>query len=357
MTDRNRVGVRALTIAFAAVIAVLLWPYVTGLLGAAILYVVAQPLLSHFGKMRTRRVAALATVISLFFVLVVPGVWLFAELVGQLPDAVQSFLQSPAVERILALRIGSLPVGPQLQRAATELLQWGSRQTLGVLNGLVAATINLVIALFGTYYLLMSGDRLWERAKAMLPFCPTTSELLRVRFHRVTEAMLLGVVFAALAQAALVGIALALLGFQHALLWSVVTAVASILPMFGSAIVWLPATLFLAMHDRFGAAIALAAFGILLVSTVDNALRLVVYKRVSQIHPMVTLVGALAGVRAFGLVGLLLGPLVILWTMELVTVHHFGENGNHGDTLTDAPPLVPARFAGLPLPDAAALTR
>jgi predicted PurR-regulated permease PerM len=296
-------------------------------------------------------------VIALFFILVVPGVWLFAALVGQLPDAIRSFQQSPAVERIMALQIGSLPVGPQLQRAAAELLQWGSRQTLGALSGLLAATINLVIALFGTYYLLTSGDRLWERAKAMLPFCPTTAELLRARFHRVTEAMLLGVVFAALAQATLVGIALAALGFQHALLWSVVTAVVSILPMFGSALVWGPAALFLGAHERFPEAIALAVFGIVVVSNVDNALRLLVYKRVSQIHPMVTFVGALAGVSAFGIVGLLLGPLVLFWTMELVTVHYFGESGSNGNVRPDAPPLFAARVAGISINGSTALTR
>jgi len=279
-----------------------------------------------------------------------------AALVGEIPDAARSLQQSPAVARAMALRIGSLDVGAHLQRAASEILQWGSRQTLVALGGVLAATINLVIALFGTYYLLMSGDQLWERAKAMLPFCPTTSELLRLRFHRVTEAMLLGVVVTAVAQGTLVGIAFALLGFQHALLWGAVTAVVSILPMFGSAIVWLPAVLFLTAQHRVGEAIALALFGILLVSNIDNALRLVVYKRVSQVHPMVTLVGAFAGVSAFGLVGLLVGPLVLLYALELLSVYHVGEPlaGNGASVSTaprrgfplDRPAIPPTAAAG-----------
>jgi predicted PurR-regulated permease PerM len=61
----------------------------------------------------------------------------------------------------------------------------------------------------------------------------------------------------------------------------------------------------------------LGILGMVVVSNVDNALRLVVYRRVSQIHPMITLVGAFAGVRAFGLAGLVIGPLIMSFALEL----------------------------------------
>ena len=56
----------------------------------------------------------------------------------------------------------------------------------------------------------------------------------------------------------------------------------------------------------------------LVVGTVDNVIRPLVYKRVSNIHPMITLVGAFAGVRYFGLLGLLMGPLAIAYLFELL---------------------------------------
>ena len=319
--DRNRIGAKALTIALFAGVAVLLLPYIAGLLGAGVLYVVARPLLTHLERRRARRAAALFTVFALFALLVVPGVWILTEAIGQVPDAIRSFESSPLVQRLMSLRIGSIDIGPQLELAASEALRWGSRQTIGALSSVLAATINLVIALFGTYYLLMSSDQLWDRTRAMLPFSSTTSEDLRVRFHRVTEAMLLGVVLTAVTQGTLVGGALAVLGFSHALFWGAVTACASILPMLGSALVWLPAAMFLAAQQQYGGALALFAFGILIVSNIDNALRLVVYRRVSQIHPMVTLVGAFAGVKAFGLAGLVLGPLVLSYAVELARMH------------------------------------
>ena len=184
--------------------------------------------------------------------------------------------------------------------------------------GVLSSALNLVIAMFGAYYLLLAADRLWEHAQARAPFTPTTLELLRVRFHRTTEAMLLGVVATGVAQGTLVGLACWAFDLPHPLLWGGSAAVASVLPMFGSALVWVPASLVLMMHGRYAAAAALAALGALVVANIDNALRLVVYRRVSQIHPMVTLVGAFAGVRAFGFAGILIGPLLLSYVIELL---------------------------------------
>ena len=323
--DHNRIGARALTIALLAAVAILLLPFISGLLGAAILYVIAEPLLRRLSAVRTRRVGAVVAVLVLFVALVLPGVWLFTELLVQIPDAIRELQRSALYLQLMALRIGDVDIGAQLQAATSDVVRWSSRQTLALLGGIMSATVNLVIALFGTYYLLMSGDRMWAHSMRMLPFEATTSERLRVRFHRVTEAMVLGVVVTGAAQGTLVGGAFALLGFEHALFWGAVTAVCSVVPMFGSGIVWLPASLLLLAQQRLGASIALLAFGALIVSNIDNALRLVVYKRISAVHPMVTLVGAFAGVNAFGLAGLLIGPLILLYAIELLRPYDVGE--------------------------------
>ena len=323
LVGRSTLGARATTIALVALVGVLLFPFASGIMGAGILYVIAEPLLRKLERVRMRRVGAMSVVMLLFVVLVVPGVVLLTQLLAQGPAAIQNIQQSRAFQQLMLLRIGSLDVGAQLQEATADVVRWGSRQTLAVLGGLVSATVNLVIALFGCYYLLMSGGRWWESSKRILPFEPATSEALRVRFHRATEAMLLGVVLAGATQGTLVGVAFTIAGLGQPLFWGGVTAACSVLPMFGSALVWLPASLVLAAQERTFAAVAMLTFGVLVVSNIDNALRLVVYRRVSHIHPMITLVGAFAGVQMFGLAGLLIGPLVLSYAIELLSVTHF----------------------------------
>lgn len=321
MTQPQTFRSRAVIVALVAGVALLLLPYVSGLIGAMVLYVIALPAVRRLDPSRRHRWPAVVIVLALFFVLVVPGAWLFAEVVAQLPVAVRSISESVAVKRLMALQLGDIEVGGYLRQASTEILAWSSRQTMAAIAGVIGTLLNLVIALFGAYYLLLGADWLWERTQSRLPFGEQTAELLRVRFHRTTEAMLLGVVLTGAAQGSIVSVAFWIIGLPHPLLWGGVTAFASVLPMFGSALVWFPASLVLLAHDRYVAAITLAVTGALVVSNIDNALRLVVYRRVSQIHPMITLVGAFAGVRAFGLAGILIGPLVLSYLIELLRLY------------------------------------
>jgi predicted PurR-regulated permease PerM len=95
-------------------------------------------------------------------------------------------------------------------------------------------------------------------------------------------------------------------------------AFVSILPVLGTGLVWMPAVLVLFFQQRYGAMAVMLVVGWLLASNVDNLIRPMVYRRVSNIHPMVTLVGAFAGIKYFGLPGLLLGPLAIAYFFELL---------------------------------------
>jgi predicted PurR-regulated permease PerM len=349
----SRLSAKRLTIALSVIVAVLLLPYVSGLMGAMILYVVGAPVTRRIAAGRRRRGVAFVTVFVMFFAIVLPTVLLLAQLVAQIPDTLQSFEQSRGMQRLATSNIGSINLGAQLDRARDDIVAWSSRQTISAVGGMIGATLNLIIALFGAYYLMVSGERLWRWFKGVLPFSPITSELLRVRFHRVTEAMLIGVVLTGVAQGTLVGVALALAGFSHAILWGAVTAVASLLPIFGSGLVWGPAVLVLFAQGRASAALAIALFGLIVVSNIDNALRLVVYRRVSHVHPMVTLVGAFAGVRAFGLSGLLLGPLVLSYAIELLRVYDKADDvggATSADTTrqglpVDAPVTAPTPIA------------
>ncbi len=311
---------RVWSAALLILVAVLLFPFVPGILGAAVLFVLAAPLLRRVTGARRRRIAAFAMMFACFFVLVVPGAWLLGEILAQVPNAVRQLQGSAAVQRLMGVRLGDVALGTLLHQATADIVAWSSRQTMGIISGAMHSTLNLVVALFGTYYLLTSHENLWPQLRARLPMTPALADLLRARFHRVTEAMVLGVVAACVAQGALIGVALWTLGLPHALLWGAVTALVSVLPIFGSALVWLPASGILVASGRPGAGLFLFGYGTLLVSNIDNVLRLVVYRRVSQIHPMLTLVGAFAGVKVFGIAGLLLGPLVLSYAFELVSL-------------------------------------
>ena len=115
------------------------------------------------------------------------------------------------------------------------------------------ATLNGVVALFGLYFLLVSGAVAWRNVSAYLPFSATGSERLAERFRQVTEATLLGTALTGVLQGTVVALGFAVTGLPDAWFWGIVTAVASVLPVFGSALVWVPGALALAIQGRYGA--------------------------------------------------------------------------------------------------------
>lgn len=315
-SQRDRAAV--LTLALGVAILIALSPFFSGLLGTGVLYVIfVKPYQWLTRSMRPGFAAAISLVAALLLI-GLPLVWLLGVVIGEAPGALRSVQGSDQFVRVGELRIGNIQVGTEIAKASGTIVSWLSRQLFAFVGSATSAALNLVIAFFGLYYMLRSGPEVWRVVRGYIPFSPHTSEALRQRFVSVTEATLLGTVLVAVMQGAIVGFGFWLVGLPSALFWGTVTAFASILPVLGSALVWLPGVVVLLLQERYGAAAGLAAIGAIVASNIDNLIRPLVYRRVSDIHPMVTLIGAFAGVKYFGLLGVLLGPLAIAYLFELL---------------------------------------
>jgi predicted PurR-regulated permease PerM len=330
-TQRERASL--LIVALAAAIVLGLAPFFSGLLGAAVLYVLFVRPYHWLARRLVAGLAAAITLITALLVIALPLAWIVGLVIDQAPDALRGIQGSTVFGRIAQLRIGDFQVGAEIAKASGTLVSWASAQVFTFVGSATSAALNFVIAFFGFYYMLRSADHMWVVARRYIPFSAATADQLRDRFFGVTEAMLLGSTLVAVVQGSLVGIGFAVVGLSDPLFWGTITAFASILPVLGSALVWLPAIFVLLGEGRYGAAMGMFVIGGVIASNVDNLIRPFVYRRVSNIHPMITLVGAFGGVRYFGLVGLLLGPLAIAYLFELL--HFYREE--YGAAAAPAP--------------------
>ena len=315
-TPRDRAGL--LIFVLGAAILLALSPFLSGLLGAAVLYVIFVRPYKRLAQAVKPGTASALILVGALLLIAVPISWLTGIVIDQAPASLRAIQNSALVARLGHRSIGGLDVGAELAKASGTFVSWLSSQVFSFVGSATSAALNLVIAFFGLYYLLRSGDDSWPVIRRYIPFSAQTADALRDRFFSVTEATLLGTALVAMIQGSLVGFGFWIVGLPNALFWGTVTAFASILPVLGSALVWLPAVLVLAAQGKYGSAIGLLVIGAGIASNIDNLIRPVIYKRVSNIHPMITLVGAFAGVRYFGLLGLLLGPLGIAYLFELL---------------------------------------
>ena len=317
-TNHGRAALLILLLGIALVIA--LTPYATGLIGIPVLYAVFAPV-HEWLTLRVRpKIAASLVVVLALFLIVVPGVSFAGLIVNQAQQITGGVVRNPILGRIAQLELGGIDIGPRLADLGAKIVGWLGSSAFGLIGTATRLALNLTISLFGLFYLLLRPGETWEAARPYIPFSAKNTEKLRQRFQDVTTSTIIGTGLTAAAQGAILGLAFWIVGLPNALFWGVVTMVFGILPIVGSGLVWVPAAIALLIASRPGPAALITLVG-LFVGNVDYILRPMVFRRWANIHPLVTLVGALAGVPYFGILGLLIGPLALSYFFELVKMY------------------------------------
>jgi predicted PurR-regulated permease PerM len=299
------------------------YPVVAGLLAAPALAVICRPLYERLAERMRRRVAALGLVIIVWLVLVVPAAWLTILAARQVPDAMYEVQSTVARLRATAAPLPVLGTNPDtlIARFGSTSVGWLS-STLGPALGSVGhGILNLSIALLGLYFLLLSNDSAWRAVRGVLPFSTQGSEELRGVFVNVTKATLIGTLSSAALQGLSIGIGLRVTGNSAPAFWGFVAGFATLVPVVGNALVWVPAVVADLFQRRFAAAVIMLVLGKVVPSVIDRVVRATISRRVGNTHPMVTLIGTIAGLRLVGPVGILIGPTIVQCSLALVQLY------------------------------------
>lgn len=319
-TRQGRAAVLIILLGIALLAA--LSPFASGLLSAPVFYVVLEPVYRRFAGRMPDSLAAGLTVVLAVLLILVPGSWLLALIVGQAQDVIGSLAQSPLLGQLQTLEIAGYAVGPELVKMGRAVIEGIGRGAFAAVGTVTLMVFNLAIAFFILYFMLVTEGRAWLTIRPYIPFSAASVELLRERFRAVTISTVIGTGLTASIQGLLVGSAFAVTGLPNAAFWGVVTVVFAILPVVGSGLIWIPAAAALYLKGSHSAAIGMAAFGLVIVGNIDNVIRPIVFRRWAQTHPLITVLGAFAGVRYLGLLGLLIGPLALSYFFELVRMYN-----------------------------------
>ncbi len=318
-TNHGRAALLVLLLGVALVIA--LTPYATGLIGIPVLYAVFAPVHEWLSlRVRTKLAATLVVALALFLI-VVPGVSFAGLVVSQAQEIAAGVIRNPLLGRLRELQPGGIDLGPRLADLGAQVVSWIGSSAFGLVGTATRLALNLTISLFGLFYLLLQPGETWDAVRPYIPFSAKNTEKLRQGFRDVTTSTIIGTGVTAAIQGFLVGLGFWLTGLPNAVFWGVVTMVFAILPVVGSALVWGPGALALILGHHALAGVLLAIGGAVIVGNVDYVIRPMVFRRWANIHPLITLVGALAGVPYFGILGLLIGPLALSYFFELVKMY------------------------------------
>lgn len=333
---------RSFLLATAAILAYLLLAVLAPLRGALGWAIVLAFLLHPLHERLTRRLkgrsvlsAGIITGLTPFLVLAplsILGVVFagqVASLVGYLRG--QSFLAYPQ----LLARLESYPLLGDVLRwssanvpvSATQIQGWITDEMQAVLKSAATAGGNLALGLFGTvvgffmmlfllFFLLRDGRAILDHLKRLIPLEAARRERLLDYLAQVTRAVVFGSTATALIQGVFVGVGFALAGLPSPVVFGVVATIAALLPA-GAAVVLVPAVLYLAVGGHWIAAVFLAVWGALL-AVVENVARPLLTAHRAHVSTLAVFVGAVGGVSAFGVLGLVIGPVLLSFVVALV---------------------------------------
>jgi predicted PurR-regulated permease PerM len=208
------------------------------------------------------------------------------------------------------------------------ILKMGTSRVAGFVTqgaGLLARSIavvivNVIIMLFALFFFFRDGDAIMSRLRRVLPFDPSFREgRIRETAELIKVSISSGLIVA-LVQGAMGGLTFALLGLGAPVFWGVTMAFFSLLPL-GAWIVWLPVAAWLLLTGEIGRGVTLLIIGAGGISLIDNFLRPMLLAGRTQMNGLLVFISLLGGIAAFGLIGLVLGPVIMATAISFVDAY------------------------------------
>lgn len=206
----------------------------------------------------------------------------------------------------------------RLQQLAGPLAL-GTTQFVG--SFLVELIVGLAVMIVALYYFLADGPAMIGALMRLSPLDDRYEAQLLTEFSALTRAVIVSMLLAAFVQGLLAGVGYFFVGLGSVFLLTVLTMLFAMVPFIGATAIWGACALWLFVHDgRPQAAIALAVYGVLVVSMADNVIKPLVLHGRSNLHPLLGLLSVLGGAKALGPIGLVVGPMVVAFLQTLLVM-------------------------------------
>ena len=318
----------------------LLWPFVSVIILAAVITGIFNPFYRYLNRWLNPTFSSLLTCLVIFLVLFIPVSAFVGILANEAYDmylsAREALASNPFKELIENSRIvdrvndilanfGIAITGEELNKGIAELGRFVGlylyNQARSVTANILSLVVNFCFMLLIIFYLLIDSPRLISFIVGLSPLPDDQDEKLIQKFKDMAGAILIGNGLGGLIQGTLGGAVFAFVGFQSPFLWGVIMALLAFLPIVGIGAVFLPASVYLFLQGRIGAGIFFIVFYALLSFGIEYLFKpKLVGKRV-QMHTLLVFLAIIGGLKLFGIMGIIYGPLVVTAFLTLADIY------------------------------------
>ena len=281
-----------------------------------------------------RVLAAIVLMLASVFIFIVPVVWLSTlaydtvlPIIQQPTRITQSFT---AIQQYL-IREYNMDILTADNIASLNGYLVNMAQS--TLQGTLSALGTVMLMYFILYFLLVQGVDAEDIINDYLPLKMRNAKRLLIEFRNQVYSNAIGIPLVAMLQGLVALIGYWIFGVQSFVLFGILTAIVSVMPVVGSMAVWLPLMIYEFSQGHQNAGMGIGLWGLILVGSVDNIARFLIQKKIADVHPLITIFGVLIGVNLFGFIGIVFGPILISMFILLLRVYmdEFGRPFNQAE--------------------------
>nr|WP_321413494.1 AI-2E family transporter [uncultured Allomuricauda sp.] len=298
-------------------------PYFSGVLGTIILFVLLKkPMKKLVDKGWRPTLAAGSLMVLSFFIILLPIAGALLLLGSKISKAIDN---SEKVTSIIKSQIQYFEnlIGYEFSSDidASAVSEWLSNNLQGFVGGTFNTTIAVSIMYFLLFYMLTNQKKLYKSLYDYIPISNKNLKIIGTEITDIVRANTLGIPLVAIAQGVVSLIGFLIFGVDNPFFWAVMVTIGSMIPFIGNMLGTLPVFLLALSNGDTFQAWGILIYGIVIVGSTDNLIRLYVLKKLDDVHPLITLIGVIVGIPLFGFIGLIFGPLLINLFLVIVRIY------------------------------------
>ncbi len=318
-------------------------PFFAPIAWAAVFVIIFFPLYEWVcKKVKSRGLASALLCLFIIILIIGPITYLFAALVNEAADAVtkvNAMYKSGQLDNILAVDIPGMEAIKEKLNQYYDLSQINLdelikdsidkvtsiifNQTSWLITNATKTVFYFILMIFTMYYFFKDGEAIIHKIKRLMPIPEEQVEITFAHLRDVVQATMYGGVVVALIQGLLGGILFAVVGIPSAVFWGAIMAFLSIIPFLGAFIIYVPAGIILLLGGAYIKGIIVIGVGVVVISQSDNVIRPYLISGRTAIHPLLLFFALLGGIAVFGLLGVVVGPLIAAVFVTLLRIFEF----------------------------------
>jgi len=289
-------------------------PYMGGILGACTIYILVRKQMFKLTEQKKvgRGIAASLILVESILCFLIPlagAVWLFVSKIQDLNlDPNQLVEGVNHMAQLIQQKTGYNVLVTKNLESAVALIPSAAQV---VMSGITGFGINIAVLVLVLYFMLIAGRSMEKYIYDILPFSSENKKQVLEEINVMVKSNAIGIPLLGIIQGIIAMIGYYIFQTPTPVLFGVVTAISTVIPVIGTALVWVPLCIYLGLSGEWLNALGLAIYAILIVSNADNLIRFMLQKKLADIHPLITIFGVFIGLSLFGFMGIIFGPLLL----------------------------------------------